>query len=126
MHGHQCREWKLRVHLSNGLPQVRGGAARVGAGAKHYRERRHGSLQERFVDLRLVTGGLRKSLDVAYDSDDLAPFRRSARNVQANLFPEWVLVPEVVLDKFLVDHDHASPGVVVHFGEQTTAEQRNA
>ena len=125
-HAHQANQRKLGVHLRHGVPQGRSQVVWVGTRADHESKRRHRPLKHRLEDLRLLASGIGKSLGVAHNTDDLAPFRGRDAHIEPDLFSEWLLVLQMAMHKLLVDQDDARPCGVVPLCKRPAAQQRNA
>ena len=106
LHTHHAGQWKFGIRLRDRVAQSRGHAIRVASCANHERKGRHRALKERLVDFRVIAGSFGVGFHVGDDSDDLAPFWRTAARIHADLFSERVLVLQMAMCKLLVYHHY--------------------
>src|SRR5260370_27438359 len=121
-HAHPASQWKFGVHLCDCAAQRRGEAIGIGTCANNKRERIYGALKERLVDFRFDASVFGIGFYVAGKSDNLAPLRRCAAHIQADLFSERVLVLQMTMYKFLVYHHYPRRRGVVRLRERPAAQ----
>jgi len=99
-------QWKLDIHLRNGVARNGGEAVRIGSCQHHKRKGSYRPLKERLVDLRFVASGFGVRFHVADNANDLVPRGGRAAHIQPDLFSEPFLILQIAMHKLLVYQDH--------------------